>query len=226
MIRNSFFILVFLVFHVVRAKTLQVDVREKAQELLSELRLTVNNSGKGIQVAYAGKELKARGVSNGDYLVSVNGVNAVPSVSLSAWIEGLGETRTGGVGVLPLVEVDDTIGEGPTVTDGYPLNGFIRIEVVPLSDATILSFSCSGTYPHEEHLKAEADNEQVVCCILLLLFFHELTDISTIAFFHSAGKNFKKEPGFTKRQNDEAGARNSKGGGHRKPWWRNKGLNT
>ncbi len=182
MIRNSFFILVFLVFlvfHLVRAKTFQVDVREKARELLSELRLTVNNSGKGIQVAYAGKELKDRGVSDGDVLVSVNGVDAVPSVSFSAWIEGLGETQTGGVGVFPLVEVDDTIGEGPTINDGYPLKGFLRIQVVPLSDATILGFSRSGTYPHEEHPKAEADYEQV-CCILLLIFFRKLTAISVI----------------------------------------------
>ncbi len=161
MILNSFVIIlvIFSVFRLVRGKTLEVDVSEKASELLSELRLAGNNSGKGIQVVYAGKDLKARGVSDGDILISVDGVDAVPSISFSTWIDGLGENQTGGVGVFPLVDVD-TIGEGPITTDGFLLKGFLRIQVIPLGDAATLQFSRPSTYLQEEYPNAEAKEEK------------------------------------------------------------------
>ncbi len=195
MILNFIIILVSFIFHLVRAKTtLEIDVREKARALLSELRITGNNSEKGIQVVYAGKELKAEGVSDGDALVSVDGVDVVPTIGFSDWIEGLGETQTGSMGVFPLVLGDTIGGEGPTTTDnGFPLKGFIRVQVVPLGDATTLGFSLSGerTYLHHEEYpkivpaEGEADYEQVH--FFISAFSQILTGAYLIlCFYHSA----------------------------------------
>ncbi len=169
---NFVIILVILIFHLVRAETTtaEINVREKARAILSELRLTGNNSENNIQVVYAGKELKAKGVSDGDALVSMNGVDIVPAIGFGDWLEGLGETQTGRVGGFPLVQ-SDTIGEnGRTTTDnGFLLKGFVRVQVVPLGDVTTLGFSLSGgaTYLHHEErpttvaAEGESDYEQV-----------------------------------------------------------------
>ncbi len=214
MILNFFIVLVISIFHLVRAKTtLEVDVREKTRALLSELRLTGNNSENEIQVVYAGKELKAKGVNDGDALISVDGVDVVPTIGFSDWIEGLGETQTQGVGVFPLVQADTIGGEGPTTTDdGFPLKGFIRVQVVPLGDATTLGFSRSGgtTYLHHEEYpktvvaEGEADYGQVH--FLNVTFPQMLTGAYLIlCFYHSAEeKPFQKESGIAKRQDDEA----------------------